>query len=163
MQVISPRDERYNLVSRVIVLDAGILGLITNPKLSPESVACTSWLQIHLIAGSRIIIPEITDYEVRRELLRANKTKGITRLDNLAQMIEYLPIKTVAMRQAAQLWAQARQQGQPTAGDKTIDSDMILVAQTITLEVEGVVIATTNVRHLSRFVAAELWKDITPT
>ena len=56
-------------MSRVIVLDAGILGLITNPKLSSESVACTSWLQIHLIAGSRIIIPEITDYEVRRELL----------------------------------------------------------------------------------------------
>ena len=78
-------------------------------------------------------------------------------------MIEYLPIKTVAMRQAAQLWAQARQQGQPTAGDKTIDNDMILVAQAITLEVADVVIATTNVRHLARFIAAELWKDITPT
>jgi hypothetical protein len=68
-------------------------------------------------------------------LLQANKTKGIARLDDLAKFFEYLPIKTTAMRQAAQLWAQAHQQGQPTAGDKTIDGDMILVAQAMTLGV----------------------------
>ncbi|NJK53813.1 MAG: type II toxin-antitoxin system VapC family toxin [Acaryochloris sp. RU_4_1] len=108
------------------------------------------------------MIPEIADYEVRRELLRANKTKGIARLDDLAKFLEYLPIETAVMRQAAQLWAQARQQGQPTAGDKTIDGDMILVAQAMTLGVLDVVIATTNVGHLSRFIAAELWQNITP-
>jgi predicted nucleic acid-binding protein len=150
------------LVNRVIILDSGPLGLITNPKLSPESVACAQWLQAHITAGNRTIIPEIADYEVRRELLRANKTKGITRLDNLAKSIEYLPITTAAMRQAAKLWAQARQQGQPTAGDKTIDGDMILVAQSMTLEIPDVVIATTNLGHLSRFIAAELWQNITP-
>ncbi|AFY95461.1 hypothetical protein [Chamaesiphon minutus] len=105
-------------MNRVIILDAGPLGLITNPKLSSESVACAQWLQAHIIAGSRAIVPEIADYEVRRELLRANKTKGISRLDDLAKSIEYLPITTTAMRQAAKLWAQARQQGQPTAGDQ---------------------------------------------
>jgi hypothetical protein len=150
-------------VSRVIILDAGPLGLITNPKLSPESVACAQWLQTHITSGSRTIIPEIADYEVRRELLRANKTKGIARLDDLAKLIEYLPIRTVAMRQSAKLWAQARQQGQPTAGDKTIDGDMILVAQAMTLGVPDVVIATTNVGHLSRFVAAELWQNVAPS
>lgn len=149
-------------MSRVIVLDAGPLGLITNPKLSAESVACTQWLQAHITSGSRVIIPEIADYEVRRELLRANKTKGITRLDNLAKFLEYLSLTTIAMRQAAQLWAQARQQGQPTAGDKTIDGDMILVAQAITLGIPGVVIVTTNVGHLSRFIAAELWQNVDP-
>lgn len=147
-------------MSRIIVLDSGPLGLITNPKLSPESVACALWLQTHITAGSRIIIPEITDYEVRRELLRANKAKGLSRLDDLAKLIEYLPIKTVAMRQAAKLWAQARQQGQPTSGDKTIDGDMILVAQAMTLGVKDVVIATTNIGHLSRFITAELWQNI---
>ncbi|MGV0027634.1 hypothetical protein [Phormidesmis priestleyi] len=70
-------------MSRVIVLDAGLLGLVTNPKLSAEGVACARWLQTHITSGSRAIIPEIADYEVRRELLRANKTKGIARLDNL--------------------------------------------------------------------------------
>lgn len=145
------------------MLDTGPLGLVTNPKLSAESVACTQWLQTHITLGSRVIIPDIADYEVRRELLRANKTKGIARLDDLAKFLEYLPITTTAMRQAAELWAQARQQGQPTAGDKTIDGDMILVAQAMTLAIPDVVIATTNVGHLSKFITAELWQNITPS
>jgi predicted nucleic acid-binding protein len=143
-------------VSRVVFLDAGLIGLVTNPKLSPESTLCTRWLQALIISDSRVIIPEIADYEVRRELLRANKVRGIARLDELANSLEYLPITTAAMRQAAMFWAQARQQGQPTAGDKTIDSDMILAAQATTLDVVDVVIATTNVGHLSRFAPADL-------
>jgi len=147
-------------VSRVVFLDAGPIGLVTNPKLSPESTLCTRWLQALIISDTRVIIPEIADYEVRRELLRANKVRGMARLDELANSLEYLPITTAAMRQAAMFWAQARQQGQPTAGDKTIDSDMILAAQAMTLDVVDVVIATTNVGHLSRFAPADLWRNI---
>ncbi|RMF63366.1 MAG: nuclease [Cyanobacteria bacterium J069] len=116
-----------------------------------------------MTSGRQIVIPEIADYEVRRELLRANKHKGIARLDDLAKFLEYLPITTITMRQAAQLWAQARQQGQPTAGDKTIDGDMILVAQAMTFTSSDVVIATTNIGHLSRFISAELWQNIAPS
>ncbi|WP_245587463.1 hypothetical protein [Cylindrospermum stagnale] len=97
---------RYNST----ILDAGPIGLITNPKRSAESLACAQWLQILVSSGSRVIIPEIADYEVRRELLRANKLKGIARLDELTNLLEYLPITTAAMRQAALFWAQARQQ-----------------------------------------------------
>ena len=147
-------------MSRVVFLDAGSIGLVTNPKLSPESTLCTRWLQALIISDIRVIIPEIADYEVRRELLRANKVRGIARLDELANSLEYLPITTAAMRQAAMFWAQARQQGQPTANDKTIDSDMILAAQATTLDVVDVVIATTNVGHLSRFATADLWQNI---
>jgi len=147
-------------VSRVVFLDAGPIGLVTNPKLSPESTLCTRWLQTLITSNIRVIIPEIADYEVRRELLRANKVRGIARLDELANLVEYLPITTAAMRQAAMFWAQARQQGQPTASDKTIDSDMILAAQATTLDVVDVVIATTNVGHLSRFAPADLWQNI---
>ncbi|WP_371418173.1 nuclease [Anabaena sp. UHCC 0253] len=147
-------------MNKIILLDAGPIGLITNPKLSDESLACAKWLQMLIFSGNRVIIPEITDYEVRRELLRANKFKGIARLDELTQLVEYLPITTNAMRQAALFWAQARQQGQPTAGDKTIDGDIILVAQAVTLNVADIVIATTNVGHLSRFVTADLWQNI---
>jgi predicted nucleic acid-binding protein len=147
-------------VSLAIMLDAGLIGLVTNPKLSPESAACNNWLQILVASDIRVIIPEIADYEVRRELLRANKVKGMRRLDELTNFLEYLPITTTAMRQAAIFWAQARQQGQPTAGDKTIDGDMILAAQAMTSGVSDVVIATTNVGHLSRFVQADLWQNI---
>jgi predicted nucleic acid-binding protein len=147
-------------VSQVILLDTGPLGLITNPKMSPTSLACAQWLQDRVTEGKRVIIPEIADYEVRRELIRANKTRGIARLNALASLIEYLPITTAAMRKAAQLWAQARQQGQPTAGDKNIDGDMILIAQASSLEIADLVIVTTNVGHLSRFIAADLWQNI---
>ncbi len=147
-------------MNRVVLLDTGIIGLITNPKRVPESLACNCWLQTLIKAGIRVILPEIADYEVRRELLRANKIKGIKRLDELANLIEYLAITTDAMRKAALFWAQARQQGQPTAGDKTIDGDMILIAQAVTLSVKNPIIATTNVGHLSKFFRADLWQNI---
>jgi predicted nucleic acid-binding protein len=83
-------------------------------------------------------------------------------LDRLAGLLEYLPITTAAMRQAAKFWAQARQQGRPTAGDQALDGDVILAAQAVTLGVADVVVATTNVAHLSRFVSAETWQSIRP-
>jgi predicted nucleic acid-binding protein len=147
-------------VSKVVLLDAGPLGLVTNPKHSPQSLACAQWLQDLMARGARVIVPEITDYEVRRELLRAGKLQGINQLDTLAQLLEYLPLTTAAMRQAAMLWARARQRGQPTAGDQTIDGDMILAGQALTLGVADVIIATTNVGHLARFAPAELWPNI---
>ena len=110
--------------------------------------------------GSRVIVPEIADYEVRRELLRANKVRGLERLDALAGLLEYLPLSTAAMRQAAIFWAQARQQGRPTADDKALDGDVILAAQAMTLGAADIVIATTNVSHLSRFAPTALWPDI---
>jgi predicted nucleic acid-binding protein len=106
------------------------------------------------------MLPEIADYEIRRELLRANKTKGIERLDALGRLLEYLPLTSAAMRQAARFWADARQQGQPTAGDKTIDGDMILAGQAATAGAGNLVIATTNVGHLARFASADLWQNI---
>lgn len=60
--------------------------------------------------GDPIFIPEIADYEVRRELLRARKLRGLARLDLLKDSLEYLPLTTPIMLRAAELWAQARQQ-----------------------------------------------------
>jgi len=147
-------------VSRVVLLDAGPLGLVTNPKVSPLSVACSEWLQTLVGRRTRILLPEIADYEVRRELWRASKIKGLQRLDALGNLLEYLPLTTAAMRHAAMFWASARQQGQPTAGDKTIDGDMILAGQAAALGEADLVIATTNVGHLGRFAPADLWQNI---
>jgi len=144
-----------------MLLDTGPLGLVSNPRRSPQSVACAQWLQALVTRDIRVIVPEIADYEVRRELLRAKKERGLARLDTLASRLEYLPITTAAIRQAAVFWAQARQQGQPTADDKALDGDVILAAQALTLGAADVVIATTNVGHLSRFAPAALWPDLT--
>jgi len=148
------------LVDLVVLLDTGPLGQVTNPKITPANTACVQWYQSLVASGRRIVVPEIADYEIRRELLRANKTPGVERLDGLIQTIDYLPITTAAMRQAAAFWAQARQQGRQTAGNNTIDCDMILAAQAATLGAPDFIIATTNPRHLSRFVPADLWQNI---
>ena len=147
-------------MSRTIVLDSGPLGLVTNPSGSKQAAACGEWLLNAAANGATVMVPEIADYEVRRELLRARRNAGIARLDALIAQAEYLPITTSAMRQAARFWAEARQQGRPTAADPALDGDIILAAQTATLDREEAIVATTNVRHLSRFVPAELWSDI---
>ncbi|MEG4030968.1 MULTISPECIES: hypothetical protein [unclassified Microcoleus] len=95
-------------------------------------------------------------------MLRANKLAGVRRLDDWKERLEYLPITTPTILKAAQLWATSRQTGRPTADPKELDGDVILPAQALLIVEggEGVVIATTNVGHLSRFVDARHWRDI---
>jgi hypothetical protein len=70
-------------VSHIILLDSGPAGLVTNPKQTTPTVARRKWLQAMVAAGHRVLVPEIADYEVRRELLRAQKAKGLAKLDAL--------------------------------------------------------------------------------
>jgi predicted nucleic acid-binding protein len=151
-------------VIRAVFLDSGPLSLITNPRPSEQVLACNEWLRRMTAAGVRIVIPEIADYEVRRELLRASRRRGLANLETLIALSEYVPLTTIAMRQAAEYWAQARRQGQPTASDQALDADMILAAQVRTWELPlgDIVVATTNVRHLGRFVPAAEWPTIRP-
>ena len=147
----------------IIALDTSIIGIVTNPKSSPKSFACTAWLKTKLSDGDAIFLPEICDYEIRRELIRANKTRGLARLDALKNSLNYLPITTASMLKAAEFWAIARQKGKPTAPDLSLDGDMILSAQIYILEEmpgENAVIATTNVKHLSLFADAREWRNI---
>lgn len=108
------------------------------------------------------MFPEIVDYEVRRELLRAGKVAGIRKLDLLKAQLIYLPITTEAMLKAAELWAEARKRGRPTADPNALDGDVILAAQAALVTEEGneVIIATTNIGHLSQFVDAREWQLI---
>jgi hypothetical protein len=148
-------------VSAVIVLDAGPLGLLTNPNNSPQPQACRAWLASLRTAGRRVIVPEIADYEVRRELLRIQSYSALANLDAYGVHLEYLPLTTAAMRRAAELWALARGLGQPTAGSQALDGDVILTAQALDLNVP-VLVATGNLAHLMRFVPADLWSSIPP-
>ena len=146
-------------VSRMVLLDSGPLGLLSHPRQHRE---ISEWVLELEVTGTRVCIPEIIDYEVRRELLRAEKLASVARLDLLKSEYPYLPLTTAMMLAAAKLWANTRRAGQPTAGDQRLDVDVILAAQAILLKQEGyeVVVATDNVRHLSRFVDAKGWRDI---
>lgn len=150
-------------MSDIILLDTGPLGLVTHPKGSTESDECNRWLREQITKGTHVLVPGISDYELRREMVLNDSTKGITKLDALKNTIGFAPINTVVMNQAAEFWAQARRMGKPTATDKALDSDMILSAHAAVVASRGyqVVVATTNVKHLELFCDARLWKDIT--
>ena len=57
----------------LLVLDSGPLGLLSNPTSTGLNQQARAWAESHLTEGDRFIVPEIVDYEVRRELLRASK------------------------------------------------------------------------------------------
>lgn len=125
-------------------------------------LTCRQWAEQQQQRGHLIVVPEIADYEVRRELLRADKFNGIQRLDLVKSTFSYLPITTRAMLKAAQFWAKVRKAGKQTADNLALDADVILAAQAASLIEEGaeVIVATANPRHLSLFVPAINWQSI---
>jgi len=63
------------------------------------------------------------------------------------------------MMLAAQLWAQMRNAGTPTAAPAALDGDVILAAQARTVD-ENAIVATTNVRHLELLTHARVRSDL---
>ena len=147
---------------RRILLDSAVLSTLTHPYPSQESIECKAWLNAMLVADDEVIIPEVVDYEVRREYLRRSSSRALGKLEDLIQKVRYLPLETHHWRLAAQLWADARNRGHITAPPGDLNIDILLAAQAQLLSTPGVqvIIATTNVRHLAPFADARVWRDI---
>ena len=150
-----------------ILLDTGPLGMLINPNPTSKTREIQLWMRSQLAKGIKMRVPEIADYEVRRNLILENLTDAISNLDALKTTIGYTPLNTDMMLMAANLWAAVRKFGLPTAPRERLDGDVILAAQARITSggSEEVIIATENVGHLSRFdtatVKAKGWKDIT--
>ena len=152
----------------IVLIDSSVLGILANPNKLGEAKECEEWLYKLLSKGVYVITSDLCDYEVRRGLvLAAKKNPNINRLeelDELQDIISFLPVNSAVFREAAILWAEARSRGLPTADEKSLDADMILCAQwkSLAKEFSGryIVIATINVKHLSRFSEANLWREI---
>lgn len=150
-------------MTSIIVLDTGVLGAAVHQNAEVRT-PLLAWVSNHVAKGDGFRIPEIADYELRRELIRSNFAQSIADLNSLKVGLGFIPLDTQTMLDAAALWAVARQGGQPTAHDHALDGDVILCAQSIRLQGahpnNTVVVATTNVGHLARFVTADLWQNI---
>lgn len=140
---------------RRVMLDSSPLGKLANTR--PRADIAT-WVQ-RVQRRYELIVPEIADYEVRRELLAARLHRSRDELDRLKRRFTYQPITTAAMLRAADLWADARRRGRPTADPKELDGDVILAAMALEA---GAIVATENVGHISRYVTAMHWADILP-
>ena len=100
-----------------ILLDSYPLGILSHPKPDPDIL---KWAAACQAAGHKIYIPEVIDYEVRRELVRAQKTAGVGNLNALKTVFRFLPLTTPAMLLAADLWARARSGGYTTGDPKKL-------------------------------------------
>lgn len=151
-------------MKRYIVLDSTPLGLIVQRRGLKLADECRDWVSAHVASGRRVLVPEIVDYEIRRELLRIGKTSALAALESFLDAVpgRLLPLHSDALRLAADLWAKARQQGIPTADRHALDVDVILAAQVLAhgFQPADFVVATSNVTHLARLVPAEQWSSI---
>lgn len=153
------------MTKEIVLLDSGPLGWIVHLTSRKEIVIkCQQWFKT-ITKNYLVCIPEIVDYEVRRELIHKKLTKSIERLDELKGLknIDYIPITTEIILKAAELWGWAHSTGQQTAGKEALDGDVILAATAIiTSQNEGkkVIIATTNVSDLQRYhTDTKYWED----
>jgi hypothetical protein len=152
----------------IVFVDTGVLGLLANPNKKGEAADCEQWLLGLLSKGVSVLTSDICDYEVRRNLIlesfRKPNINSVTSLDELKELVVFLPISKEVMIKAASLWAEARRLAVPTADDKSLDADIIICAQYKLLEQEYpgryIVIATTNVKHLSLFTEAKEWQEV---
>jgi len=142
----------------IYLLDTGPLGLLAHGQPAYR-IPIQTWVVQEMSAGAAIYISEVADYEVRRELTRLVRSgklpsSRLHRLDQLVNLCGYLPVTTAMWRRAADLWADARQQGLPTAGAAALDADVLIAAQAA--EFHATVI-TNNPMHLARWVPVRTW------
>jgi len=148
-------------MARTVLLDSGPLGRLAHPRAEQNEEA-REWLAALVSAGVVVVLPEIVDYEHRRKMLHIGSAGSVRYLDELKENIAYAPLNTRVMLRAARLWADARKRGLPTAPEDRLDVDVILASQALDFAENGdqATIATTNPRHLSRFVDARDWQEI---
>lgn len=147
-----------------LFLDTNLLGQLCHPN--PAKYTEIKVWAFQLIRNQAqqfaLCIPEIADYELRRKLihlaLKQSQLQSVSlqRLDGYQQILTFVPLTTQTLKAAAQLWAEARNQGLPTAQPEALDGDVILAVQA--REKMGVVL-TTNKKHLSRFVPVADWQN----
>ena len=115
-------------------------------------------------AGATVFMPEISYYEVRRELRRLELRASVSSLDGLSRTMPYLPITTGIVVRATELWADMRRRGRPTADALALDGDVILAATALGIEAEfeDVVVVTNNTRHLDQLVRTARWEEFSP-
>lgn len=158
-----------------VFLDTCTLGVLVNPNNTRKTREIRLWMKSHLSKGVRFRVPEIADYELRRNLILetlvcpfgpSQSAASLNLLNQLKLTIGYIPLDTDMMLKAAGLWAKARRGGYSTAHKFKLDGDVILAAQAIVESAakERIIIATRNVRHLSQYststVEAREWKNI---
>lgn len=140
----------------IILIDTNILGKLCYTK-SLNTPDLDLFENALLTGNYRFIVPEISDYELRRKFLHnSQKTPpalpgvaAISKLDILKMRLGYLALTTSIMQDAASLWARCRVHNHQFARDEALDGDVILAAQARSI---NATVLTDNTKHLSFLV-----------
>ena len=147
----------------LVLLDETPLSLATHPN-SKKSKPILEWIEELINSNASVQVPEIADYELRRELIRSGKTRSIARLEQFELDLGFVPLNTDAIRAACKFWADVRNIGQGGASDISLDGDALLAGQAFIEQqrlMSRVVIATNNLKHFKHFpVEAKKWQDV---
>ena len=81
-------------MSRLILLDAGPLGIVTKRRGVPDAEASRAWVTHCFHQGALVLVPAVAYYEVRRELERIHNATGLARLEAFCSAVpgRYLPL-----------------------------------------------------------------------
>lgn len=134
-----------------LLLDTGVLGQICHPRKHHE---VRTWFR-RAVRDHELLVSEVADYELRRELLRIDSRKSIDRLDELTRELRYLPVTTATWRAAARLWAEQRRTGRVTG--EGLDGDVLIAAQALE---ELATVVTTNEKHFAGIVDVSSWTAV---
>jgi predicted nucleic acid-binding protein len=156
-------------MKRVALIDSGPLNEIVKPQ---PSVDVSRWLKFIDEKRIAIRVPEIIDYELRREivlqcLIGTNDSyKSLHKLNKYRQTKRFISINpSVTLTDACEIWAKLREKGQGTSDNKNIDVDVILAAQAISMknDFDEVIIVTGNLSDIQRFCYLDIqvwdWKQ----
>ena len=139
-----------------VILDTGSLSLVAAPVgicLGDQSKA---WFTALEDIGCRFYVPQMADYEVRRELIRAGKTESVVMLDEFiaTEPDRYRLLTAADVARAAGFWARLRNANRGGSPQEALDADLLIAAQAEALaeetRLQGVVVATSNVRASGR-------------
>jgi toxin FitB len=142
----------------LIILDSAPLGFFCNPKNRDNYKKLSNFVKS---LNFSIGVPEIIDYELRRNLELENLQKSISLLSQFQQRRQLISLESEDLIRAAELWAWCRKQGSTTTENKGIDIDVILVSQALSRKdfFNKVVILTIDTGDLSVFcdLGLHLW------
>lgn len=136
-----------------LLLDTAVVGEICHPRKYDDVRA---WFA-RAAAAHEMLLSEVADYELRRELLRIDSRRSLDRLDELTREIRYIPVTTATWRAAARLWALQRKAGRVTAAEGGLDGDVLIASQALA---EDAFIVTPNTRHFDSMVRAVTWQEV---
>ena len=80
-----------------LLLDTAVLGQVCHPRKHAD---VRIWMA-RAVPEHDVLISEVADYELRRELLRIESNHSLARLDELTRELNYIPVATATWRAAA--------------------------------------------------------------